>query len=141
MSNYVVISSANQATVILAGTQGAAGAITTVPNIFTVSADIAMISNKAVCATSTGCNYADNSVKCNVLGITNSAAVSGQQVTIMADGGMNGFSGLTQGQPVYLGSSGNLTQTVPTSGFIQQLGIATSTTSVNIRISTPIFLA
>jgi hypothetical protein len=139
MSNYIVSAVPKNQTVYVAGIQGPAGAI--VPNQFTINADAAMVSNKVVAATLTGCEYADNSAFCQVLGFTKSSAQSGALVMVTADGEMTGFTGLTQGQPIYLGSNGNITQVIPTSGFVQQLGLATSATSINIRLSVPITLA
>jgi hypothetical protein len=43
--------------------------------------------------------------------------------------------------PVYLGNSGQLTQTVPTSGFLVLIGTATAPTVLRIQLGAPISLA
>jgi hypothetical protein len=44
------------------------------------------------------------------------------------------------GDPLYLSINGVLTQTAPTTGFHQQVGIATTATRVLIGIKQPIIL-
>ena len=46
----------------------------------------------------------------------------------------------TRGSPVFLGVNGFLTQTAPTTGFLLVVGTPTSTTSLMIQPSDPIFL-
>jgi len=45
-------------------------------------------------------------------------------------GYVSGFSGLTRGAEVFLSTSGTLTSTPPTTGYVQIMGYATSTTEV-----------
>lgn len=84
--------------------------------------------------------YADsgNSLHINkVIGFTTGAASAGQPLFIQTSGELDGFSSLTIG-PVYLGANGVVTQIPPTTGFIQQVGVATSSTTILINISSPI---
>lgn len=43
------------------------------------------------------------------------------------------YSGLTAGQPVFVSTSGALTQTKPPTGVVQQIGFATSTTALFVQ--------
>lgn len=86
--------------------------------------------------------YADHSNSLHagkVIGITTGSSTTGNPVTIQSGGKLNGFTGLSLG-PVYLSTNGTLTQTAPTSGFIQQLGVAVSATEIMIQIHMPIML-
>lgn len=46
----------------------------------------------------------------------------------------SGFSGLTMGKHIFLSTSGTATNTVPTSDYLQILGVATSATQILINI-------
>jgi len=86
-------------------------------------------------------NYADNTDTAtigSVIGITKTATTTGENMLIAYAGELNGFFGLTVNQSVYLSTNCTLTQTPPTSGYIQKLGVAVSSSSVLINISTPI---
>jgi|LakMenEpi13Jul12_1017406.scaffolds.fasta_scaffold03745_2 hypothetical protein len=74
-----------------------------------------------------------------VLGITKGASSAGSYVTIIGTGGqLDGFTGLIVGAKYYLSSNGQLTTTVPTIGFIQQMGVAMSTTMLAVNLGLPI---
>lgn len=75
-----------------------------------------------------------------VIGISANAAAIGEVVNVQASGELNGLSGLTIGQPIYLGVNGALTQTIPTAGIIQQLGVAVKTDTMIIDIQIPLIL-
>ncbi|MDD2885282.1 MAG: hypothetical protein PHT48_09590 [Dechloromonas sp.] len=83
----------------------------------------------AVYADNTNLNHANKAV-----GITAAAFNTGVTGNVQSGGELTGLSGLTAGMPIYLSTSGTLTQTTPTGGFIQQLGIAVSATSMLIEI-------
>lgn len=88
--------------------------------------------------------YADNSATADanvVLGITIGAAVNGADVNVQTTGEMVEPSwDWTIDQPVFVGAAGVLTQTVPTSGFLLIVGIATAPTKLLIGIKQPIVL-
>lgn len=87
--------------------------------------------------------YADSSdilTVGKVIGITKTSAISFAPITIQVIGELNGFFGLIPNLPVYLSTLGNITQTLPLSGYIQKIGIATSSTTILINISEPIVL-
>jgi hypothetical protein len=70
------------------------------------------------------------------VGISTGAASQGESVNyqyrgIMTNEGWN----LTEKQPVYFGSNGIITQTVPT-GYIQRIGTAITSTKILIQIDT-----
>ena len=73
------------------------------------------------------------------IGITTGAALTGQDIIINPGGELTGYSGLTPNEPVYVGLNGVLTQTPPATGFIQQVGIALTTTSLNVQIQPAIW--
>lgn len=84
--------------------------------------------------------YADRAVRSSVLGFTANAVGGNSSVTIISSGDLDGFSGLTTGEFVYLGTNGVITQTPPTVGYLQILGVAVSSTKIIIQIQQPIFL-
>jgi hypothetical protein len=74
-----------------------------------------------------------------VIGITKNSATTGQDVTIATSGGeLTGLAALTVGGKVYLSTSGAITQTVPSNGFIIQLGVALTATTVSVNITSAI---
>ena len=83
------------------------------------------------------------------LGVVVTDAGTGARVSYVSDGSVNnpdwtaiiGSQYLTPGATYYLSSTGMLTRTVPTSGFLQQIGIAVSQTLLDVEIQPPIQLA
>lgn len=89
--------------------------------------------------------YADRSDPTHIgriAGITTGAAAVGTSVSLLALGRMEeaGWS-WTPFAPVYLGSTGVLTQIKPVVGHQQVLGVALSATTVFIRLREPLALA
>ena len=77
-----------------------------------------------------------------IIGITTtSAAGSGETVKVTTEGKLEDPSFLFSIGPIYLGTSGVITQTKPTSGLLLQLGVAISATQLHIRIEPAIKLA
>lgn len=90
-----------------------------------------------------GCAYADSSSISDintVIGITESAYSIGDSVQIRLSGEVTEPSWNFTIGSVYLGINGLLTQTAPTIGFIQQIGIATSSNTILINIKQPIVI-
>ncbi len=76
-----------------------------------------------------------------VLGVTTAAAAALAPVTVMMVGQMIEPSWTwTPGLPIYLGATGLLTQTAPTTSSVTELGIAEEATVMLIRIQETIFL-
>jgi len=83
----------------------------------------------------------DSSSMNNVLGITTNAAIQGSQVNVQVGGELvEPTWSWTVGMPIYLGNAGQLTQTVPTTGFLLQVAIPTSSTSLIVGAKQPILL-
>ena len=81
------------------------------------------------------CDAADAADADSAIGITQTAAAAGGAVTVVANGRMTDANwDWTPGRPVFLGSNGALTQTAPTTGFVQQLGVADSAISMIVGI-------
>jgi hypothetical protein len=79
-----------------------------------------------------------------VIGITTSAANTGETVEIATDSELsdNGWNWSEVGSAmIYLGDDGSLTQSAPTSGSLVVIGRVISSTSIEIQIGQPIALA
>lgn len=76
-----------------------------------------------------------------VIGITTGAAIQGSTAIIQGGAELNEPSWSWQADtPIWLGENGVLQQTLPTSGYILQVGFAISATKMYISIREPIFL-
>jgi len=85
--------------------------------------------------------YADSAIAAHqnrVIGVTANSTTAGSVVNVVMSGQLNGLFGLTPDMPIYLANNGALTQTVPASGFIQQLGTAITADSMSVNIYTGI---
>lgn len=82
--------------------------------------------------------YADRSTPSHahkMLGITTGAASSGASVTIRTRGEITeGSWAWTLDLPIFLGTSGQLTQTAPASGFVARIGFPINATTIYIDI-------
>jgi hypothetical protein len=81
--------------------------------------------------------YADSSDLTHagkLIGITTGSFLAGASGAVVSSGELDGFSGLIINSKVYLQPNGVISSTIPTSGFLQQVGIASSTTKVLINI-------
>lgn len=58
---------------------------------------------------------------------------SATECVILLLGQMSGFSGLTKGRKVFLSTSGGITSTPPTTGYLQSLGVAKEDSIVDFR--------
>ena len=76
-----------------------------------------------------------------VIGFSKGAVITGAMLEIVTASELTGFTGLIPNTQIYLGLNGLITQTVPTSGFIQQLGVALTSTSILVNISLPLLLS
>lgn len=100
------------------------------------------IGGHRVCiCTPAGADYADNTIPDHtdkIIGLSNNSAIKDTEVTIVCKGLIGGLSGLVVGKSVYLSTNGEITQLVPSQGFILKLGNAISSSSILINIQLPI---
>ncbi len=83
-------------------------------------------------------NIADAAI---VLGISRNAAADGSAVNIQYNGKMDDGAWTWAPQsPIYCGVSGVLTDAIPTSGMVIQVGTALSATSILVNIKQPFIL-
>ena len=76
-----------------------------------------------------------------VVGITSTAASFGDLITVFRKGDFtNGSWSWTINQSIFFNTAGQLTQTAPTSGFSQKVGIPLSATSFRIAIGPAVIL-
>lgn len=75
-----------------------------------------------------------------LVGITVTAVSALAQVEVIFGGELLGFVGLIPDAKLYLQSNGTISSTFPTTGYVQQVGIAISSTSALINIQPPIIL-
>jgi hypothetical protein len=103
-------------------------------NISAIKVIRAAVSNTVVIA------EPDNFVNSNAIGITITAANSGNPIKYITTGELYDSSlSFTEGDPLYLGSNGTITDIAPTTGFLLLLGSAI-TGGININIQQPIQL-
>ena len=99
--------------------------------------------NRAIATVNGYANYADcTDPTKQAIGLSMGAVSSGADVTIKSGGKMviTGAGWLT-GAPIYLSVNGTLTQTEPTTGFSQVLGMAHSSDTILINIQKQIILS
>lgn len=83
----------------------------------------------------------DSSQLYNVLGLTTGAATIGADVVVLLGGEITEPSwNWTKDQYVYLGLNGQLTQTLPTTGFLLVIGTAIDSDVVFVKIGAPVQL-
>ncbi len=91
---------------------------------------------------STQVGYADSTVLADkdfIAGISLGAAILGDSVVVQISGEItDGSWTWTPNSPIYLGTGGLITQTIPTTGFLLQLGIALSATIISVKIGIPV---
>jgi len=76
-----------------------------------------------------------------VIGFSKGAVVTGDLLEIVTASKLDGFTGLIPNGQIYLDLNGLITQTVPISGFIQQLGVALTSTTILVNINLPFLLS
>lgn len=74
-------------------------------------------------------------------GISQQAGVAGSSISVLQSGPMTEATwAWTPGLPLFAGSNGTLTQTVPLAGVMQEIAIAYTATMVMVQPQTPITL-
>lgn len=139
---YTAITADEQATVVkLAGVLDI-GAAAATPDIILITATEALGGHRV--ATVQGW-YADSgnvSHAAAIAGITLQAVAAGSTVQVQRSGEIEEASwAWVLGQAVYLGASGQLTQTPPVSGIVVVIGVPVSATRLAIDIQPPIHMA
>jgi hypothetical protein len=89
-------------------------------------------------------DYADSTNPAHagtVIGITLNAANNGTIVLIRATGEVSDPSFSFAPGPIYFDALGRLTQVLPTSGFMQQVAVASSLTEIVVQLGSPIILS
>ena len=133
----IAVASEDTVVLTIAGSQGASGSDGSTD--LQKTAGEALGGHRAVVLNGSGqAIYADRSTPSHahkVLGITTGAASSGASVTIRTRGEMTeGSWAWTLDQPIFLSTSGLLTQTAPTSGFVARIGFPINATTIYIDI-------
>jgi len=110
-----------------------------------LTATTALSGHRAIATDNTGgAVYADSSdlnTKHSIVGISTGAATLGDSVTVQYSGNIINAGWLwTEQEPVFITTSGNLTQTAPTTGYRVIVGYAINATTVFLNISEPIVL-
>jgi hypothetical protein len=131
-AQVIIPAASNPAPVVAVGIQGPTGAFT--PQTSSVLTSEALGSQRAVTASG---EYAG--IK-PAIGFTSQAVSAGMEAPVMTTGELNGFSGLTAGEPIYLAENGLITHTAPISGLYQLLGYAKSSSTIIIQIQQPVRL-
>lgn len=111
---------------------------------FVGTAEADITNYTAIAMSSGGLAPGDNNTTAyfnSIVGIALTTTTIGNPVTIQNSGVIT-YSGWnwSLGQPIFIGSAGVLTQTVPISGFVQTIGVAITAQSFVINISIPILI-
>ena len=121
------------------GPQGLSGA--SAPIVYTAGETLG--GHRGVILSNSTAIYADSTILAHadkLIGINTDATLLGDIAYIRTSGELEGFTGLTINSKVYLQSNGVLTSTIPTTGFIQQVGIALTSTKILINIQPSIVI-
>ncbi len=107
---------------------------------FTLPTDSDIGGSRAVATSGGYAVYADSSdVSLPAIGISMGAVSAGDDVTVQSGSKLTvSGAGWTPGQPVYTSVNGLLTQTEPTTGFSQVLGVAHDATTLLIEVQKPV---
>lgn len=76
----------------------------------------------------------------SVVGLSVNAAQLGAIVNVRSGGKASGFSGLTPGAKYFLGTTGAITTTRPTTGILQVIGVAQDASTLVVQIGPAIVL-
>lgn len=96
--------------------------------------------NRVVTASFTYASSDDISTVSKAIGITTGSALATQLVSIILSGELGSFYGLIPDGVVYLSTNGTISQSLPSNGYIQKVGVALDATTLLIHISEPIVI-
>lgn len=134
---FEVSTSPKAVNVLTAGIQGPQGPSGVSADKITKNAITNLGGHRVVVATIGGVEYADSADVDHigrVLGITLGAVTAGNPADIIVSGEVVEASWNFVNGAVYVGSNGLLTQSPPSSGFSQIVGVATSATSLVVSL-------
>ena len=126
----------------IAGPQGPSGVVA--GSVLTINSGEDLGGHRAVFLVNGNAFHASSdapTAERKVIGITTGASITNASANILPSGELVGLSALTPDEPVYLGLNGVITQALPATGFIQQLGVALTSTKILVAINQPIRLA
>lgn len=127
------------AQIVSVGVQGPEGAAGVNAESLVLKANEAIGGHRAVVIEGSGVSYANYDEATDlgkVLGLTTNAAVAGDDLTVVFSGTVTENSWAFNPGPVYVGLDGMLTQTPPSTGFSQQIGIALAPNKVLVAPKT-----
>lgn len=133
----VIVESSTTEVIIETGPRGPAGTSELVPG-YALAAAILPSGGLVALDASGELIRADAALQIPAIGLTREAAEIGDMVKIVQIGRINGFTGLTPGGTCWLGASGALTQTAPTSGLTQEIGVALTADTILLDLQIPI---
>lgn len=129
--------------VLTGGSAGGPAPIANEQVTLTAGADLS--GHKVVRATGTDhVDYASSDDPAHIgsaIGVTYGAAAAGTPIAVVTSGPIVEPTWSWTPGPVFLGINGALTQTAPTSGFVQTVGVATSPTRLIVEIGMAILRA
>ena len=96
---------------------------------------VVLVNGKAYKAINTAVNQANK-----IIGVTTGSILANNSGLVTCYGELGGFAGLTPESPIYVSEIGTLVSTLPTSGYIQQIGIALTATTILINIQPSLIL-
>ena len=119
------------------GGGGTSGLVAVAGTTISANTAIALVNGQAVPAQS-----GDVSQAGNVVGISQNGGPAGTLIDIQQLGEMSLSSwNWVLGNPIFVGPNGPLTQTPPTAGFSQIVGVPISATSISIGLQAPVLIA
>ncbi len=141
----VIVDSDLVTTITTSGGQGPAGPPGDSINYINILAGHALSGHRVVCTNDLGLAvYADNTIAYTadrILGITTSASLHGTIAEVQIVGVLEEPSWAWDITiPLYVGTSGFITQTVPATGYLYPIGFAMSPTKIFINKQPPIIL-
>lgn len=142
----VVVETTVVATVVtgVQGPAGPAGPTGPAGSAFVIPAAITLSGHRVLAIDATGqATYADQAdlTATLVVGVSAAAVDPGADVPVVQAGPLDWpAGGLVAGLPLFLGSAGFLTQTPPVTGWLRQIGVATSASIIAVAIGPAFYL-
>lgn len=83
-------------------------------------------------------NSSDSNIINKVIGITTESKVENSDINVITYGTITSVNSLTLGATYYFDTNGQLTQSAPSTGFSQVVGIATTSTTLLFDLQLPV---
>lgn len=135
-TNITITPSGNTLTIAAAGASSSGSIV----NNFTSDSGTPVRSFVMINGTSEVTVIPDNAVATipnGIFGVVSSKP-TGTSADVVTMGIVTGYSALVVGEPIFVATDGSPTQTPPTTGIIQQVGWAISSTSIFVNILQPL---